>query len=54
MAVRSDNFIEERQFEKPLNVYGYSKFQFDQYVREILPEAGSQVCGFRYFNVYTK
>ncbi len=35
-----------------MNVYGYSKFQFDQYVREILPEADSQVCGFRYFNVY--
>ncbi|WP_392565748.1 ADP-glyceromanno-heptose 6-epimerase [Utexia brackfieldae] len=49
---RSDNFIEDRQFEKPLNVYGYSKFLFDQYVREILPSAKSQVCGFRYFNVY--
>ncbi|MEH0873210.1 ADP-glyceromanno-heptose 6-epimerase, partial [Pectobacterium cacticida] len=49
---RSDNFIEERQYEQPLNVYGYSKFLFDQYVREILPEAESQICGFRYFNVY--
>ncbi|MWN32144.1 ADP-glyceromanno-heptose 6-epimerase [Gilliamella sp. Pra-s65] len=49
---RSDNFIEDRQYEKPLNVYGYSKFLFDQYVRGILPEANSQVCGFRYFNVY--
>ena len=49
---RSDNFIEDRQYEKPLNVYGYSKFLFDQYVREILPEAESQICGFRYFNVY--
>lgn len=49
---RSDNFIEDRQYEKPLNVYGYSKFLFDQYVRDILPEAKSQVCGFRYFNVY--
>ena len=46
------NFIEERQYEKPLNVYGYSKFQFDQYVRQILPHAESQVVGFRYFNVY--
>lgn len=45
-------FIEERQYEKPLNVYGYSKFQFDQYVRQILPYAESQVAGFRYFNVY--
>lgn len=49
---RTDNFIEDRQFEKPLNVYGYSKFLFDQYVRQILPSAKSQVCGFRYFNVY--
>lgn len=49
---RSDNFIEDRQFEQPLNVYGYSKFLFDQYVRQILPQVESQVCGFRYFNVY--
>lgn len=49
---RSDNFIEKRSYEKPLNVYGYSKFLFDQYVREILPQANSQICGFRYFNVY--
>ncbi len=48
----NDNFVEDRQFEKPLNVYGYSKFLFDQYVRTILPKAKSQVCGFRYFNVY--
>lgn len=47
-----DTFVEERQFEAPLNVYGYSKFLFDQYVRDILPEAKSPVCGFRYFNVY--
>ncbi len=45
-------FKEERQFEEPLNVYGYSKFLFDQYVRRILPGAESQVVGFRYFNVY--
>jgi ADP-L-glycero-D-manno-heptose 6-epimerase len=49
---RSDNFIEDRTYEKPLNVYGYSKFLFDQYVREILPQSNSQICGFRYFNVY--
>ena len=45
-------FVEDRQYERPLNVYGYSKFQFDQYVRRLLPAAGSQVVGFRYFNVY--
>ncbi|MGL4858564.1 MAG: ADP-glyceromanno-heptose 6-epimerase [Enterobacteriaceae bacterium] len=49
---RSDHFIEQRQYEKPLNVYGYSKLLFDHYVRQLLPEVGSQVCGFRYFNVY--
>ncbi|MFY1027732.1 ADP-glyceromanno-heptose 6-epimerase [Actinobacillus seminis] len=45
-------FVEERQFEGPLNAYGYSKFLFDQYVREILPKANSPICGFKYFNVY--
>jgi ADP-L-glycero-D-manno-heptose 6-epimerase len=45
-------FREERRFEKPLNVYGYSKFLFDQYVRRMLPEASAQVVGLRYFNVY--
>ena len=45
-------FKETREFEEPLNVYGYSKFLFDQYVRRILPSANSQVVGFRYFNVY--
>ena len=49
---RSDNFIEDRSYEKPLNVYGYSKFLFDQYVRQLLPQANSPICGFRYFNVY--
>jgi ADP-L-glycero-D-manno-heptose 6-epimerase len=46
------DFREERRFEKPLNVYGYSKFLFDQSVRRILPGARSQVVGLRYFNVY--
>lgn len=45
-------FKEERPYEEPLNVYGYSKFLFDQYVRRVLPLADSQVVGFRYFNVY--
>lgn len=48
----SETFREERKNEAPLNVYGYSKFLFDQAVRRRLPEAGSQVAGFRYFNVY--
>lgn len=45
-------FKESREYEKPLNVYGYSKFLFDQYVRQVLPNAKSQIVGFRYFNVY--
>ncbi len=45
-------FKETLAHEEPLNVYGYSKFQFDQYVRRQLPKAQSQVVGFRYFNVY--
>jgi ADP-L-glycero-D-manno-heptose 6-epimerase len=49
-------FREERQSEAPLNVYGYSKFLFDQIVRRrIGPDAAgadSQIAGFRYFNVY--
>ncbi len=45
-------FSEHRANEAPLNVYGYSKFLFDQYVRRMLPERTSQVAGFRYFNVY--
>ena len=48
----SGSFREERTCEAPLNVYGYSKFLFDQIVRQRLPEASSQIVGFRYFNVY--
>ena len=48
----SSEFREERSLESPLNVYGYSKFLFDQIVRQRLSEAKSQVVGFRYFNVY--
>ncbi|MGD9887930.1 MAG: ADP-glyceromanno-heptose 6-epimerase [Halothiobacillaceae bacterium] len=44
-------FVEEREYERPLNMYAYSKFQFDQYVRS-LPAHNSQVVGLRYFNVY--
>jgi ADP-L-glycero-D-manno-heptose 6-epimerase len=45
-------FREERGFEAPLNVYGYSKFLFDQTVRPRLAQASAQIAGFRYFNVY--
>ena len=45
-------FSEKREFEYPLNIYGFSKFAFDNYVRIVLPKAESQVLGLRYFNVY--
>ena len=47
-------FRESRECEAPLNVYGYSKFLFDQIVRRRLAETDfhAQVAGFRYFNVY--
>ncbi len=45
-------FREERACEAPLNIYGYSKFLFDQYVRRMLPERTAPIAGFRYFNVY--
>ena len=45
-------FREERAHEAPLNVYGYSKFLFDQYARRVLPEHTAPIVGFRYFNVY--
>jgi ADP-L-glycero-D-manno-heptose 6-epimerase len=48
----SSEFVERREVEKPLNVYGYSKFLFDQVIRRVLPRAKSQIAGFRYFNVY--
>ncbi|MDQ3058456.1 MAG: ADP-glyceromanno-heptose 6-epimerase [Pseudomonadota bacterium] len=52
----SDTFSESPEFEKPLNVYGYSKLLFDQRMRRELgarfEKAQTQVAGFRYFNVY--
>ncbi|WP_440217076.1 ADP-glyceromanno-heptose 6-epimerase [Chromobacterium piscinae] len=46
-------FKEERQYEGPLNVYGYSKFLFDQVLRQRMKEGlSAQAVGFRYFNVY--
>jgi ADP-L-glycero-D-manno-heptose 6-epimerase len=45
-------FREERGHEQPLNVYGYSKFLFDQHVRSRMGKLNCQVAGLRYFNVY--
>ena len=45
-------FRESPDCEKPLNVYGYSKYLLDQFVRRQLAAFQSQVVGLRYFNVY--
>jgi ADP-L-glycero-D-manno-heptose 6-epimerase len=47
-----EHFREELCYEAPLNVYGYSKFLFDQYVRKHQSGLTAQVVGLRYFNVY--
>jgi ADP-L-glycero-D-manno-heptose 6-epimerase len=46
------SFRENPECEAPLNVYGYSKWLFDQYVRRHAAERSAQVVGLRYFNVY--
>ncbi len=43
---------ESSEFEAPINVYGYSKLEFDRYVRRLLPRIETTVVGLRYFNVY--
>jgi ADP-L-glycero-D-manno-heptose 6-epimerase len=52
----SSTFKEQPEFERPLNVYGYSKLLFDQCLRQRfgadLRGASTQIAGFRYFNVY--
>jgi len=48
------HYVEDPAYEKPLNVYGYSKLLFDQVLRQRMA-AGSltaPVVGLRYFNVY--
>jgi len=48
----SEQFVEQPENERPLNVYGYSKLLFDRYVGRMLDIATAQVVGLRYFNVY--
>jgi len=45
-------FKEDPECERPLNVYGYSKFLFDHVVRRRWADNTAQVVGLRYFNVY--
>jgi len=49
----SERFVEhDSALERPLNVYGYSKLLFDQYVRRHAASKTAQLVGLRYFNVY--
>jgi ADP-L-glycero-D-manno-heptose 6-epimerase len=48
----SEKSTETPENERPLNVYGFSKLVFDNYVRRLMPEIKSTVVGLRYFNVY--
>ena len=45
-------FKENKLNEKPINLYAYSKYIFDQLVRSKIHKTTSQVVGLRYFNVY--
>ena len=46
------NFKEDIVNECPINLYAYSKYLFDQFVRQHLGKNKSQIVGLRYFNVY--
>lgn len=45
-------FVEDVRYEGPLNVYGYSKYLFDQVLRREMSYLRAPVIGLRYFNVY--
>lgn len=47
-----NGFREGDECEDALNPYAYSKLLFDRYVRQVMPEAKSQIVGLKYFNVY--
>lgn len=48
----SGTFKEVPANERPLNIYGFSKLAFDNYVRHNQPSFASTVVGLRYFNVF--
>ena len=48
----SEQFGENSSNEKPLNIYGFSKLLFDNFVRSKLSVFDSLVCGVRFFNVF--
>lgn len=48
----NNHFDDRDPNQFPLNMYGYSKWRFDQYVQTYLNNSISQIVGLRYFNVY--
>lgn len=46
-----NGFSENKDCEKPINAYAFSKYQFDQFVRRHIP-SDIQIVGLRYFNVF--
>lgn len=48
----SEKFTEVPANERPLNIYGFSKLAFDNYVRANQASFQTTVVGLRYFNVY--
>lgn len=47
-----NGFKEKPECEYPLNIYAFSKYLFDNYVRKFLNKTKNQIVGLRYFNVY--
>ena len=47
-----NGFAESFECEAPINIYAYSKYLFDQWVRKHIREISSTFVGLRYFNVY--
>lgn len=45
-------FSEDLRCEHPINPYAYSKYLFDQRVRQYLGQTQTPIVGMRYFNVY--
>ena len=48
----NQTFVENAEYEKPLNAYAYSKLAFDQHLRSKQHDINIPVVGLRYFNVY--
>ena len=45
-------FSEFQETEQPINMYAFSKYMFDMFVKSNFKKFKSQVVGLRYFNVY--